>query len=321
MPRRGIGQLSWVDGALTRRRGRRRDVLAEIEQLVDWGPFARLLAGIHCAVKGEAAYPPLMMFKVVLLQRWYGLSDPQMEEALFDRMSFLSFVGLSAEDATPDHTTIWRFRQKLAEGGLIEELFAELGRQLESRGVTIRQGTLIDASIIASAARRPRMSEGPTSRTDPDARFGANNERRRFTFGYKVHVAVDQGSQTIDKWRLTPANVQEVAVAPQLLPDSGAVYADRGYDAAALHRELSARGLQDGIMRRARKNQPLSEVAIAHNHQLSVIRRAVEPVFGTLKRSYRFHRMPYFNAARNAVAFALACIAFNVKRWHALATP
>jgi hypothetical protein len=122
MPRRGIGQLSWVDGALARRRGRRRDGLAEIERLVDWAPFARLLAPIHCAVKGEAAYPPLMMFKVVLLQRWYGLSDPQMEEALFDRMSFLSFVGLSAEDETPDHTTIWRFRQKLAEGGLIEAL-------------------------------------------------------------------------------------------------------------------------------------------------------------------------------------------------------
>ena len=321
MPRRGIGQLSWVDGALARRRGRRHDVLAAIERLVAWEPFGRLLAPIHAAVKGEAAYPPLMMFKVVLLQRWYGLSDPQMEEALFDRMSFLSFVGLSAEDETPDHTTIWRFRQKLAEGGLIEKLFAELGRQLQGRGVTIRQGTLIDASIIASAARRPRIAEGPTSQTDPDARFGADNERGRFSFGYQVHIAVKQGSAIIDKWKLTPANVQEVTVAPQLLPPAGAVYADRGYDAAALRAELSARGLEDGIMRRARKNRPLSAAEIAYNHELSLIRRAVEPVFGTLKRSYRFHRMPYFNAARNAVAFGLACIAFNVKRWHALAAP
>lgn len=321
MPRRGIGQLSWVDGALTRRRGRRRDVLREIARLVDWEPFAGLLAPIHCAAKGEAAYPPLMMFKVVLLQRWYGLSDPQIEEALFDRMSFLSFVGLSAEDETPDHTTIWRFRQKLAEGGLIDKLFAELGRQLESRGVTIRQGTLIDASIIASAARRPRMTEGPTSQTDPDARFGADNERGRFSFGYKVHIAVKQGSAIIDKWRVTPANVQEVTVAPQLLPDNGSVYADRGYDAAALRADLARRGLHDGIMRRARKNRPLSALEITRNHELSLIRRAVEPVFGTLKRSYRFHRMPYFNAARNAVAFGLACMAFNLRRWHALATP
>lgn len=321
MPRRGIGQLSWVDGAMARRRGRRHDVLAQIERLVDWEPFDRLLAGIHCAVRGEAAYPPLMMFKVVLLQRWYGLSDPQMEAALFDRMSFLGFAGLSAEDETPDHTTIWRFRQKLAEAGLIDKLFAELGRQLESCSVTIRQGTLIDASIIPSAARRPRMAEGPTSPTDPDARFGADNERGRFSFGYKVHIAVRQGSAIIDKWRVTPANVQEVTVMPPLLPRAGAVYADRGYDAAALHDELAARGLEDGIMRRARKNRPLSAAEIARNHKLSLIRRAVEPVFGTLKRSYRFHRMPYFNAARNAVAFGLACLAFNVRRWHALAMP
>ena len=320
MPRRRIGQLSWVDGALAGR-GRRRDVLGEIDRLVDWQPFERLLSGIHGAAKGEAAYPPLMMFKVVLLQRWYGLSDPQMEEALFDRVSFLGFVGLSLEDETPDHTTIWRFRQKLVAGGLIEGLFAELSQQLDGHGITIKQGTLIDASIIQSAARRPRMDEEKVSQTDPDARFGANNERGRYTFGYKVHIAVDQGSSTIGRWRVTPANVQEVTVAPELLPATGRVYADRGYDAAALHAELEGRGLQDGIMRRARRYRPLSDAQITHNHELSLIRRAVEPVFGTLKRSYRFHRMSYFNAARNAVAFGLACIAFNLRRWHALATP
>jgi transposase, IS5 family len=115
--------------------------------------------------------------------------------------------------------------------------------------------------------------------------------------------------------------VQEVTVAPELLPQTGSVYADRGYDAAKLHAELSERGLEDGIMRRARKNRPLSAAQIAYNHELSLIRRAVEPVFGTLKRSYRFHRMPYFDAARNAVAFGLACIAFNMKRWRALTAP
>jgi len=217
MPQRKIGQLSWIDGALARRAGRRRDVLAEIAQLVDWNPIRGLLSGIHCAAKGEAAYPPLMMFKVVLLQRWYELSDPAMEAALFDRMSFLNFVGLSAEDDTPDHATIWRFRQRLAENGLIEKLFAELSRQLDARGVTVKQGTLIDASLVASAARRPRMDEGKVSATDADARFGADNERGRFTFGYKIHLAVDAGSATVRACRLTPANVQDVTVAPDLV--------------------------------------------------------------------------------------------------------
>ncbi len=322
MPRRRVGQLSWLDSALSRRQGRRPDALAEIHALVDWVPFERALNDIHQAVRGEPAYPPLMMFKVLLLQRWYGLSDPAMEAALFDRMSFLSFVGLSTEDATPDHTTIWRFRERLAKDGLMERLFAELSRQLEERGLVVKTGTLIDASLVASAARRPRLEEGKTSPVDPDAKFGANNERGRFTFGYKMHLAVDAGSALVRACRLTPANLQEVTVAPALLPAAaGTVYADRGYDAAGLHAALAARGLGNGIMRRARTNGPLTPEEIAHNHALSLRRRPVEAVFGTLKRSYGFQRMRYFRQGRNAVALALACIAFNLRRWHACATP
>ena len=318
MPQREIGQLGWIDGALARRAGRRQDALAEISKLVDWAAIDHLLSGIHRARKGEAAYPPLMMFKVVLLQRWYDLSDPAMEAALFDRMSFLSFVGLSAEDETPDHSTIWRFRQRLAQDGLVERLFAELSRQLDRHGVTIKQGTLIDASLVSSAAHRPRMNEAKVSPTDPDARFGADNERGRFTFGYKIHVAVDAGSATVRACCLTPANVQDVTVAPDLVPpDGGTVYADRAYDAAAFRAALAARGCGDGVMRRARRTQPLAPAEVARNHELSLKRRPVEAVFGTLKRSYGFHRMRYFSAARNAVALTLACIAFNLRRCHA----
>ena len=322
MPRRRIGQLSWLDGALSRRQGRRRDALAEIHALVDWSGFERALGDIPCAAKGEPSYPPLMMFKVLLLQRWYGLSDPAMEAALFDRMSFLGFAGLSTEDETPDHTTIWRFRERLAKDGLIDRLFAELSRQLEGRGLVVKAGTLIDASLVASAAARPRMEDGKTSPVDPEARFGANNERGRFTFGYKMHIAVDAGSALVRTWRLTPANIQEVTMAPALLGDAaGTVYADRGYDAESLHTALAARRLGNGIMRRGRTNRPLSPQAIERNHALSLLRRPVEPVFGTLKRCYGFHRMRYFRQARNAVAVALACMAFNLRRWQALATP
>lgn len=322
MPRRKLGQLTWIDGSLERRQKRRRDVLSQIGRLVEWAPFEHALSRLRCSPRGEESYPPLAMFKVLLLQRWYGLSDPQMEAALFDRISFLRFAGFSAEDETPDHSTIWRFRERLAREGLVEPLFAELSRQLDARGVTVKQGTLIDASLISSAARRPRMDEGKVSQTDPDARFGANNERGRFSFGYKAHIAVDAGSMTINTFRLTPANVQEVTVAPELLPQSGAVYADRGYDAASLHALLAVRRLKNGIMRRRkRRNQTLSKRQITRNHRLSLKRRVVEPVFGTLKRSYGFSRMPYFNHLRNALAFGLACMAFNLRRWHAAATP
>jgi len=321
MPQRKVGQLGWMDGILARRPVRRRDTLAEIHALVDWTPIARLLSGIPIAAKGESSYPALVMFKVLLLQRWYDLSDPAMEAALFDRMSFLSFAGLSVEDETPDHSTIWRFRQQLARDDLIERLFAELSRQLDRHGVTVKQGTLLDASLVPSAARRPRMDEGKVSATDPDARFGANNERGRFTFGYKMHVAVDAGSATVRSCRLTSANVQDVSVAPALLPnDAGTVYADRAYDAAALRTELAARGCGDGIMRRGRSNRPLSAGQMARNHELSLKRRPVEAVFGTFKRIYGLRRMRYFSHVRNSIALTLVCMAYNLKRWHACAT-
>src|SRR5258705_3193450 len=86
---------------------------------------------------------------------WYGLSDPAMEAALFDRISFLRFAGLSLEDVTPDHSTIWRFRERLAKGGVIERLFAEPERQLGVRGPFIKHGTLIDGSMVTSAVRLP----------------------------------------------------------------------------------------------------------------------------------------------------------------------
>lgn len=322
MPRRRIGQLGWIDAALEQRASGRRDDLSAIAAAVDWGRFEALLSGINAAAKGEASYPPLMMFKVLLLQRWYTLSDPAMEAALGDRVSFMRFAGLSLDDETPDHSTIWRFRQKLSENGLVERLFAELAGQLEARGLVVKQGTLIDASIVSSAARRPKMGEDKISPVDPEARFGATNERQRFSFGYKLHVAVDQGSGLVRRLLLTSANVQDVTVAGALLPDqAGTVYGDRAYDSAALRALLNERGAGDGLMRRARKGYPLAPAEIERNQALSLIRRTVEKLFGTLKRSYGFARMRYFNAARNHVALTLACLAFNLRRSHRLSTP
>lgn len=321
MGQRRIGQLGFLDAAVSRRGGDRRDVLDEISRFLDWSAFARLLAVIPVAAKGEPSFPPLMMFKVLLLQRWYGLSDPAMEAALFDRMSFLRFAGLSLEDVTPDHSTIWRFRERLTKEGLIERLFAELGRQLDARGLLIKQGTLIDASMVTSAARRPRKEEGPISKTDPDARFGADNERRRFTFGYKLHVAVDQGSGLIRNGLLTSANIQDVSVATALIPaEAGTVYADRGYHSKGLREYLQVHGFGDGVMRRGQKGKPLPPHEMERNHSIVPLRSPVEAVFGTLKRSYGFARMRYFNAPRNLAAYLLACMAFNLKRSLTLAT-
>lgn len=321
MARKRVGQLSWADSAVAEVRRGQRDRLAEIGELVDWAPFAAIVSVIHASRRGEPSYPPLVMLKALLLQRWYGLSDPAMEEALADRMSFRRFVGLAMADETPDHSTIFRFRDQLTRRGLLEPLLAELLRQLDGRGVVVKQGTLIDATLVRSAARRPRLREGKTSKIDRDARFGTNNERRRYEFGYKAHVAVDAGSGLVRDLVMTAANVQEVTQAGRLVQgDELAVYADRGYDAAWFHQALAARGIADGVMRRNRPGRKLTPAEVAHNHALSLTRRAVEKLFGTLKRSYGLARMPYFSLARNATAMGLACIAFNLRRWHAIAT-
>lgn len=320
MPRRRVGQLGFMDAAVSRRGNGGVDALAEIGRLVEWSAFAGLLDGLHASARGEAAYPPLMMFKVLLLQRWYGLSDPAMEAALSDRLSFMRFAGLSLEDRTPDHTTIWRFRDLLGRAGLMEGLVAELNRQLDGAGVALRQGTLIDASLVTSAARRPRLDEGKTSPVDPDARFGASNERGRYAFGYKVHVVVDEGAGLVRGLEVTPANVQEVEVAPRLLrAAAGTLYGDRGYDSDGLRADLAERSLGDGLMRR-RRGRDLTPAETARNHALSLIRRAVEGVFGTMKRSYRLHRLRAFSLARNAVDLALFALAYNLRRWRVLAS-
>jgi len=321
MPRKMVGQLGMLDAALSRRGQREEDALDRLGKLVAWDRFEVLLKGVHASRKGEASYPPLVMFKVLLLQRWHGLSDPGLEAALRDRLSFMRFAGFSLDDPTPDHSTIWRFRDMLGRHGLFEHLMAELNGQLEGHGAFVKQGTLIDASLVISAARRPKMSEGKISAVDPEAAFGTTNERGRYAFGYKLHVAVDAGSQLIRGLVVTPANLQEVSVAPRLLGCAeGVVYGDRGYDSDRLRALMAGRGLGDGLMRR-RRGRELTAAEIERNHALSLSRRPVEAVFGTMKRSYRMGRMRAFSLARNAADLTLFCMAFNLRRWLKLATP
>lgn len=321
MSRKRVGQLGFADGLVAVSVPARRDRLLEISSLLDWDPFERVLNEIHASRRGEPSYPPLLMFKVLLLQRWYGLSDPGMEEALYDRLSFRRFVGLALADATPDHSTIFRFREQVVRRGLMAPLGDELQRQLDAGGAIVKAGTLIDATIVQGAARRPRKSEGRTSKVDPDARFGTNNERGRFAFGYKLHVGMDAGTGLVRSLVTTPANVQEVTQAERLIRgDEEAVYADRGYDARWLRRTLAEAGIDDGILRRGHRNRQITPEEVERNHALSLKRRPVEKFFGTLKRSYGLRRLPYFNLPRNAAALALACFAYNLRRWHAITT-
>ncbi len=322
MSHRAVSQMSLADELVTRRAGQNAQ-LGKIAQLVQWQPLERMLKGIYAAVEGRLAYPPPSMFKALLLQQWYSLSDPQTEEALADRLSFRRFVGLSLEQEVPDYSAISRFRQQLSEA-LGEQLFGEVNRQLEARGLIIKRGTLIDASLIEAAVSQPAAGArgeqlGQGSALDPDAQWTHRKGGRGSPFGYQVQVAVDAGRGLIRKVLMTGAKTNDSEVADQLIcGDEGALFADKAYDSAARRELLQRLGIADGSMRRAwwgslRAGRPDPQLA-ARNQALSKLRAQVERVFAVMKRGYHYQRVRYRGLVRNQTQVALLCIAINLRR-------
>jgi IS5 family transposase len=257
----------------------------------------RVLAPLR-APTGRPGYPPLAMFRALLLAQWYQLSDPGLEEALADRLSFRRFCGFGLDDGTPDETTLCRFRAALAERGLAETLFTELNRQLDTKGLVLKAGTLIDATLVEAAVARPPHSDGEVSTKDPEAGFTRRGQRS--FFGFKAHVAVDLGSDLIRDAVLTSADVGDSLAADGLVQgDEAAVFMDKAYDSAARREALAEAGIVDGIMHRGHARRPLAAWQRWMNTALAPIRGQVERAFGTLKRSYGWRRVRYRGLVRN----------------------
>lgn len=292
--------------------------LERIAALLDWAPLAALVAGIYAKRTGRPSYPPLVMVKVLLLQQWYNASDPEMEAALGDRLSFRRFVGLGLADPTPDHSTISRFRAEVSRRGLAGRLFEVVSRQLDAQGLVVKQGTLLDATLVAAQVRPPPPSAGLGARSpgDPDATWTRSGRSRQGHFGYKAHLGVDADSGLIRTVQLTSAQVNESAVADGLVSgDEGAVYADRAYESQRRRHWLKARGIKDRILHRSHKHQAqLPYWQRRRNALIAPRRAAVEKVFGTLKRSYQYTRVRYRGLARNATEWWCKCIAYNLRR-------
>jgi transposase, IS5 family len=304
-------------GDLAAERLRRETALDRIATLLNWGPLSYRLDK-HCRkLDGRPPFPPITMFRALLLAQWYGLSDRDLEEALCDRLSFRRFVGLGLEQTTPDHTTLCRFRERLNEAGLTSKLLALVNTQLEAKGLMLKRGTLIDATVVESAAAKPAVHSDPADHVDADAAFLKRDGKAGASYGYKAHVAVDQGSLLVRHAKLTPANVGETVVADELIianSDGGAVYADKAYDTHRRRDLLARLGLKDGIMHRANKHHPLTVQQRRRNAALSKVRCRVETVFAVLKRIYGFRRTRYFSLIRNQLQLTLLAICFNLRR-------
>ena len=271
------------------------------------------MAPIHASARGAPAYPPLTMFKILLLQQWHTLSDPAAEEAVRDRLSFRRFCGLPLEVETPDHASIWRFRQAIDKLGLSVALLAEVNRQLDARGFVIKRGTLVEATIIAGAVRRPYEGGGVNPR-DPEARFA--RKRDETYFGYKAHLAVDEESGLARQAKMTSANVHNSRLGEALIQgDEQGYFADRAYDSQALRETLERRGLVDGIAWKVKHARyPLEAWQELHNAWAGSVRSAFERAFATMKRWYGMGRVRYLVRARNACHLRFVVTAMNMKR-------
>ena len=302
-------QGTFFDMAL-QQRGCANKVLETIAREVDFREAEERVASTY-KEGGRPGCRVGVLLRIMILQHLYGLSDPQAEEQVKDRLSFQKFLGLGAEEGVPDETTICRFRQRLIECGLHEELLGLLNGQLESRGYFVKQTTLVDATIVQSSRQRPaRCCEG----ADADASF--TRVRGQTHYGYKAHVSADGAHQLIRTALISTAKVCEGHVLQQITPtDTAAVYADKGYDTKANRAWLKQHGIVDGILKKGARCIRLTAEDIQRNKQKGFVRRHIERVFAQMKQWQRYRRVRYLGLIKNQLELTLKAVAYNLKRF------
>jgi len=303
MSRRRIGQESFGFGD---GRGGARSSLDDLAGLIDWAPVERALAEISSAAKGEPAWPPLALFKALLLSIWHDLSDVKLAEALDDRASFRRFCGFSSSERTPERTAFVRFRKALVTHALDKALFDQITAQLKAKAIGVKTGTLVDATIIASA------SEG-----DVEAHW-VKHKGRPAVHGFKAHVGADAETALVEEIAVTPANVNDGRAGPAALPDDpGEVFADSAYRGSHFGEAVRAKGGVPRIVATGmwgRDEAATLACLRAWNQPIHRIRGRIEKIFGTWKRSYGLRRMRWRGLARAACQVRLTAIAYNLKR-------
>ena len=308
------GQLGFADAVVA---GSGNGPLQRLEGLVRWYRFDKLLGKLRDNGPGRAAWPPLVLFKALLLGALYGLSERELEEALGDRLSFRRFVGLGLEERVPDHSVLNRFRNELVGLGMFDKLLGELDKQLEAAGVVLKRGTMLDATVIEAVSR---PSDGARASLDPDAGFARRQGKAGSVFGYKAHVGVDEGSGLIRSVIGTPANVNDTTPADLLIRgDERVVWADAAYHTHAREAALKAAGIKPRLARRANKHHPeLSPRLKRYNRLIARRRAAVETTFATLKQRMKLTLIRYRGLIKANAQITLCAIAFNLRRWAAL---
>lgn len=316
------------------------DPLIELNKVVDWEQFRvlinRALEKPRKSPAGAKGYDPILLFKILILQSLYNLSDEAMEYQILDRYSFSRFLGIREGAKVPDATTIFRFRDELAKAGVVELLFTQFDQFLREHGFRAQKGQIVDASIIRVPTQRNSREENedikagkpieswdePKRRQkDTDARWTKKNGKA--FFGYKNHVSIDVGHKFIRSYEVTDASVHDSQVFTELLdPDntSNDVWADSAYRSEESLQELAQQGFQEHLQVKGNRHRKLTDEERQANRTRSKTRSRVEHVFGVMAMRTGSTLMRGIGMVRIRAKIGLRNLAYNVSRFALLAT-
>ena len=298
--------------------------LDDVHIIINWNEIEKTLSSLYSSVPGAPAYPPLMMFKILILQAWYNLSDEALEKQIARDLMFRRFIDLSLCEPVPDHSSIWRFRQLLNTENLLEPLLEQINTHLEQNSIIVALGSIniIDATVIEAKQSRKRKGKDDNNTQDPEASYNvktAADGKRKTTYGYKMHANTDEDG-FVKKMSYTPGNVHDSQEFDKLLDTyktkdkiktCGEVYADSAYANKKNNEKIGKQN--NKVLHRAYRNKPLTKQQKQDNKQRSSIRYVVERTFGLLKLHHGLGKARYLGLARNKARAQLIAMSHNLK--------
>lgn len=312
--------------------------LEMISKVVEFEVFRKLLEeGILNKDKksnaGAKPFDVVMMFKILILQRYYGLGDTQIEYQILDRLSFKKFLRLESGDKVPDEKTVWAFREVLTSKGLVEKIFNQFRDYLENKGLIMNEGKMIDASFTVAPRQRNTREENkiikegkgdelwndkPNKKRhkDIDARWTKKNNET--FYGYKNHAKVDTKTKFIDKYMVTDASVHDSQPLNDLLTekDKGQnLYADSAYTGDDQEKVVSKYKMNNRIHEKGYRNKPLTDEQKNQNREKSKTRARVEHVFGFMEQSMNGLAVKSVGIARASGIIGLINLTYNLFRY------
>lgn len=297
-----MGQLSFI-GMEPKKRIRSARFLDEMNRVVPWKRLCRVIEPhYHLSPIGRTKTPLLLLLKIYCLQQWYNLSDPGVEDAVYDRLSFQRFLGLGEPgDSVPDETTILNFRHLLERHKLTGRLFDEINLHLQKHGVLMSKGTIVDATLIAA----PSSTKNEQGQRDPE--MSSTKKGNNYHFGMKCHIGVSMSAPgLIHSVKTTTAKVHDSQVMDELLHGrETAVLGDKAYDSSERAAQARNQGTAWCVQKKAPRGGTLSRLDETCNAIYSRLRARVEHPFQVVKHLWGHRKVRYKGLYKNACQFEI----------------